>query len=115
MTQKSSQHTWNAYFGTDAIRTDLNEDTPDDSRHESKEEQQVFEDTFEMSLAKCETRHANAEKMTPFISACDVQLSHLARLFLQADELQDVVTANVVIDEIIRFLDVADRKKTTKK
>jgi hypothetical protein len=96
------------YFGTDAIRVDLTNETPDCDENEA--DQQEFEDTFKMSLEECGKHHSSAaEAQTPFVSASGEQMFRLIQIYLQADKLQDLVTANLVMDELIRFVDTSNR------
>ena len=98
------------YFGIDAIRIDLTDETADTSSDETRKGRQDFKDTLKMSLEECAELYATAaETKTPFTSAVDDQLLRLVKIYLEADRLQDLVTSNLVIDEIVRFVGATNR------
>jgi hypothetical protein len=67
-------------------------------------EPKVPEDAFTWSQRECERRCVEGnEGQTPFDHACSDHLLYLAKIWVQADRLQDLVTANSVMDEFTRF------------
>jgi hypothetical protein len=62
------------------------------------------EDAFTWSQQECERRCVEGhEQPTPYDHACSDHLLYLAKIWVQADSLQDLVTANDVMDEFTRF------------
>ncbi|KAM0699252.1 hypothetical protein Q7P36_001299 [Cladosporium allicinum] len=67
---------------------------------ESKDPQ----DAFTWSQQECERRCTEGfEEQTDYDHACSDHLLYLAKIWVQADSLQDLVTANSIIDELTRF------------
>jgi hypothetical protein len=75
------------------------------STTKDEDEEEALEDAFDMSLKGCDERAADdiAEYTTPSSVACDAHYISLAKLYILADKLGDLATANLVIDEFTRF------------
>jgi hypothetical protein len=72
--------------------------------NDSREEPELPEDAFSWTQQGCERRCAEGQKEpSAYDNACSDQLLCLAKIYVEADKLQDLGTANLVIDELIRF------------
>jgi hypothetical protein len=81
-------------------------DDVDENAIESAEPEKpkLPEDAFTWSQEECERRCTEGhEEQTAYDHACSDHLLYLAKIWVQPDRLQDVVTANSVIDELTRF------------
>jgi hypothetical protein len=88
------------YFGVEALKADIEDEAPvvEDAGHA------VLEDAFTWSQTECEKRDADLEtEATSFETSCADHLLFLAKIYLQADKLGDLKTANLVVDEFIRL------------
>jgi hypothetical protein len=76
----------------------------DESESVEPEKPKLPEEAFTWSQKECE-RHCTEghDEQTPYDHACSDHLLYLAKIWVQADRLQDVVTANSIIDELTRF------------
>lgn len=92
------------YFGVDALKADIEDQTPKGYSVVGSSEQNVLEDAFAWSQVECEKRWADTEtEGSPYTIACELHFLLLAKIYLHADKLRDPKTANLVIDEFIRF------------
>jgi hypothetical protein len=93
------------YFGAAALRTDVEDQEPPRRTYpDEREEDDDPEDAFAWPQKELEKSKARLGlDPTPYDIACDAQHLFLAKIWLQADKLQDPTTANLVADEIIRF------------
>jgi hypothetical protein len=72
-------------------------------RHEGANEKSVPEDAFAWSKNECKRRYdSETEEPSAHKLACNDHLFHLAQVYLQADKLQDLKTANGIMDEFLR-------------
>jgi hypothetical protein len=88
-----------AYFGAKIIR---GEQWPPKESYKMPEDEKL-EDAFDLSQEECEKRvpASHGDYLSLYTSHCMEYLRTLAKVYLQADRLQDFATANLVIDEII--------------
>jgi hypothetical protein len=117
------------YFGVDIIREEHGDEMDDDilteveelSAPESQEPTQdaaeneesnpmrkeELEDAFDMSVQECDKRAADRddENTTPHSIACEAHYTSLSKLYILADKLGDLTSANLIIDE---FIDSSD-------
>jgi hypothetical protein len=103
------------YFGVEAIGLHVKCEGPRKPKDDTEEDEPT--DTFEWSHGECRKRRDEQEEQdprgkTPYTLECNAQILFLARIYLQANKLQDFQTANLVIDEIIRFSEVTKRNPT---
>lgn len=97
------------YFGIEAIKLDMECEDPDKPKLPNCDsEKQELMDTFEWSHGECQKRREQYLEQcpvrgTPYSTVCGTQILWLVKTYLQADKLQDCETANLIIDEIIRF------------
>ena len=85
---------------TDVDRQDQQVQEPSDEIGELE----IPEDACAFSQRECERHCADVEEeLTPCDLACYDHLFHLAKVDLQADKLQNVTTANMIMDELSRF------------
>jgi hypothetical protein len=83
-----------------SIQPALKDKAPSDVCDDKKED---TTDAFELSLKECDKRSADREKeVNPCLTACDAHYLSLAKLYLLADKLHDLTTANLVMDEFVR-------------
>jgi hypothetical protein len=93
------------YFGNEVLRSDVEEESVSRRTYpDEHEEDDKLEDAFTLSERECEKRDAyNQCEEIPYTSAIEANYLFLAKVYLQADKLQDQTTANLLTDEIIRF------------
>jgi hypothetical protein len=103
------------YFGIEAIKFDMECEDPDKPNCDSEKQEPT--DTFEWSHGECQKRCEQYLKQdpardNPYLTVCATQILWLVKTYLQADKLQDCETANLIIDEIIRFSEATQRNPT---
>jgi hypothetical protein len=88
------------YFGIEILRGD---DWPPQESEDNMPEEIDLEDAFRLSQEECEKRVAASHEdyLSLYSSHCMEYFRMLAKVYLQADRLQDFATANLIIDEII--------------
>jgi hypothetical protein len=113
------------YKGVEAIKADVGDEVPDFLKKRLEDadstetqdtsstvdpwsarygETKLPEDAFTWSQKGCERSCAEGqEEPTAYENACSDHLLCLAKIYVQADKLQDLGTANLLIDELVRF------------
>jgi hypothetical protein len=93
------------YFGAAALRADVEDQEPPRRTYPDElDEDDDLQDAFAWPQKEIEKQAARLDSEdTAYDIACDDQHLFLAKLWLQADKLQDPTTANSVADEIVRF------------
>jgi hypothetical protein len=95
------------YFGNEALRADVEDQAPPEA---DPYKPKILKDAFAWTQEECEKRYADDDiEETAFAIACDTHFFFLAKVYLQADKLQDLTATNLVIDEFIRFSKVTRR------
>jgi len=104
------------YFGAESITVEIPECSPLDvtsdyqnvleyQAEQYRQQQDTTEDAYNWSRKECERRYAALiEVNTPYRTACHDHLFKLARVYLQADKLQDHETANSIIDAFVSVI-----------
>lgn len=87
------------YFGIQALQIDA--DAPEDNRHGEESEEEPTPDAFLCSEAEYDLE----EPLHKYVQHFNRYSLILADLYLLADRLQDLETANLVMDEFIGFSD----------
>jgi hypothetical protein len=100
------------YFGVEALRADIEDQAPKEVHVD--EAQSVLADTSIWSQKEREKRGMDEQtEETPYSIACEAHFLLLAKTYLLADKLRDLTTANLVIDEYIRFSQTMRRNPDT--
>jgi hypothetical protein len=72
--------------------------------YEGENGESIAADAFTWSENECKKRYeSETEEPSLHKPACHDHLFHLAQMYLQADKLQDLTTANAIMDEFLRF------------